>query len=78
MTVTRLSGKERVRMTRYTHLPSQATLDRMQREAEIKAIRGQTFKTRCEGLQVITPLLLGIFGSGGIIFSIIAIILQFI
>ena len=59
-------------MTRVTHPPSQATLDRMQHEAEIKAIRGQTFKTRCEGLKAITPLLLGIFSS------VIALVFKFI
>lgn len=78
MAVVCLSGKERVRMTRYTQPPSRAKLDRMQREAEIKAIRGQTFKTRCEGLKAITPLLLGLFGSGGIVFSLIAFIFKFI
>lgn len=57
MTVVCLSGKERMRMIKKTRLPSQAALDRMQREAEIKALRGQTFKTYCEGLQTITPLI---------------------
>lgn len=57
MTVVCLSGKESVRMINKTRLPSQAALDRMQREAEIKSLRGQTFKTYCEGLQTITPLI---------------------
>lgn len=44
-------------MTRYSRLPSQAALDCMQREAEINAINSNTFKTYCEGLHTITPLI---------------------
>lgn len=59
-------------MKRYTRLPTQAALDRMQREAEIKAIRGQTFKTYCEGLRIITPLI------RWVVSGVIAIAIMFI
>lgn len=63
MTVMCLSGKERVQMTKNSNLPSKAALDRMQRKAEIKAINSSTFKTYCEGLQTITPLIKWVVGG---------------
>lgn len=49
-------------MTRITGLPSPAALDRMQREAEIKAIKSNTFKTYCQGIAILTPIIVPLLG----------------
>jgi len=44
-------------LKRNTQKPSKATLDRMQRKAEIKEIQSRVFINYCEGLSKITPLI---------------------
>ena len=50
-------------LKRITRKPSKATLDRMQRKAEIQEIRSRAFINYCEGLSKITPLIRWVVGG---------------